>query len=162
MRKPGIICRPGFSLTELLITTIVIGILAAIAIPKLSRSSVGAGESALMADLQMMRMAIENYASDHNGTRPTYANLVGALTKYTDAAGNVSSTKTATAIYGPYLAEIPTLRASKKQGGNEIAISSMNNKYSARFGWMYDEATGTIAPNTQTDTDSTGRLYTDY
>jgi prepilin-type N-terminal cleavage/methylation domain-containing protein len=154
-------CR-GFSLTELVFVCLIIGILTAIAVPRLSRSTATAQDSALTADLALLRSAIENYTSDHKGAVPSFANFTADLTQYTDAAGNVSTTKTATAIYGPYIAAIPTLPASSKQGGNQVASPSTNNKNSGKYGWIYDETTGGVVPNTMNETDATGKLYSSY
>src|SRR5689334_5123268 len=109
--------RRGFSLTEVIIVCLILGILTAIAVPRLSRSSAGAQDSALVSDLALLRSAIENYTSDHKGAFPAYANFTTAMTQYTDAAGNGSATKTSTAIYGPYIAAIPPQPAGSKKGG---------------------------------------------
>jgi prepilin-type N-terminal cleavage/methylation domain-containing protein len=154
--------RRGFSLLEVVFACLIIGILTAIAIPRLSRSSAGAQDAALSSDLALLRSAIENYASDHNGAFPPCANFATALTRYSDAAGNLSATKTSTAIYGPYIAAIPALPASSKKGGVEVCNSSTNNSNSARYGWIYDETTGAIVANSMSDKDATGKLYNAY
>ena len=40
--------KPGFSLIELVVVIVIIAIIGAIAIPKMSRGSVGAGDSSLI------------------------------------------------------------------------------------------------------------------
>jgi prepilin-type N-terminal cleavage/methylation domain-containing protein len=154
--------RRAFSLTEVIFVCLIIGILTAIAIPRLSRSSAGAQDSALSSDLAILRTAIENYSSDHKGAFPPFANFAAAMTQYTDPAGNVSSTRTSTAIYGPYIPAIPALPASSKKGGAELASPGMNDRNSGRYGWIYDETTGAIAPNTMNEQDATGKLYASY
>ena len=61
----------GFSLVELVIVMTIIGLLAAIAIPRFSQASAGAGEAALRADLHIMRQAIDYYAAEHEGDWPS-------------------------------------------------------------------------------------------
>ncbi len=59
--------KRAFSLIELVIVVVIIGIVAAIAIPRMSRGSEGAAESSLVADLSVMRKAIDLYAVEHIG-----------------------------------------------------------------------------------------------
>ena len=46
---------------------VILGIIAAIAIPRLSRGSDGAAEGALKRDLQVLRGALELYRAEHDG-----------------------------------------------------------------------------------------------
>src|ERR1041384_906182 len=92
--------RGGFSLIELVIVIVIIGIIAAIAIPRMSRGSAGAGDSALSGDLSVLRNAIDMYNTEHQAfPSGTATNVADVLTKYTDASGNVSTTKTSTYMY---------------------------------------------------------------
>jgi prepilin-type N-terminal cleavage/methylation domain-containing protein len=103
--------RRGFSLIELVIVVVIIGIIAAIAIPRMSRGTAGAGDSALGGNLNVLRNAIELYASEHGSKFPTGAtgaDVEKLLTQYSDESGtDVGATKTAARIYGPYLRKIP-------------------------------------------------------
>jgi prepilin-type N-terminal cleavage/methylation domain-containing protein len=56
----------GFTLIELLIVVVVIGILAAVAIPKFSNSKEKALKSAAFADLRNLSTAQESFFSDSN------------------------------------------------------------------------------------------------
>ncbi|MHC4943440.1 MAG: type IV pilin protein [Planctomycetota bacterium] len=91
--------RSGFTLVELLIVVIILGILAAIVVPQFSASSLEAREAALMTDLAAMRGAIELYRVQHNETYPgpLWADFVTQLTTQTDVTGAAGTD------FGPYL-----------------------------------------------------------
>lgn len=152
--------RRGFSLIELVIVIVIIGVLAAIAIPRLSRGASGAGDSALSGNLKILRTAIDLYATEHGGAFPTAADVVDQLTKFTDENGNVSATRTGNFIYGPYLRSVPPLPVGARKGSTGIDVAA--NATNANVGWIYDPATGTIRANTTTETDARGTLYSAY
>ena len=62
--------RKGFTLIELLIVVVIIGILAAIAIPKFEHTKGKANVSAIKSDLRNLMSAQESYYYDYQ----TYAN----------------------------------------------------------------------------------------
>ena len=59
--------RKGFTLIELLIVVVIIGILAAIAIPKFSNTKEKAYVAAMKSDLRNMATYEEQYAADNGG-----------------------------------------------------------------------------------------------
>jgi len=81
---------------------IILGILAAVAIPQFSASSTDAKIAALKSNLASIRGALELYAVQHAGNYPS-AGILNQITLYTDADGATSTTKTAVYKYGPYL-----------------------------------------------------------
>jgi prepilin-type N-terminal cleavage/methylation domain-containing protein len=58
--------RKGFSLIELLIVVVIIGILAAIAIPKFANTKEKAYVAQMKSDLKNLAGAQESYFADHN------------------------------------------------------------------------------------------------
>ncbi|QOJ01819.1 MAG: prepilin-type N-terminal cleavage/methylation domain-containing protein [Phycisphaeraceae bacterium] len=147
----------GFSLVELVIVVVIIGIIAAIAVPRMSRGARGASDSALSANLSILRNAITMFETE-NGSYPTATNFVTQLTTFSDGAGNTSATKTGDFIYGPYLQTVPPLPVGAKKGKNGIAAAD-----GANVGWIYVEATGTIRANcADAEVDERGVKYNTY
>ncbi len=150
--------KRGFSLLEVVIVVAIIAILAAIGIPRMSRGSRGAGDSALRADLAVLRNAVDLYAAEHQGTYPATLTIADQLTKYTDTQGTPSATKVAPYIYGPYIRDIPTLPVGGHKGDKVIAESN-----EVDVGWIYTPATGAIKANTiASEKDDAGTAYSEY
>jgi prepilin-type N-terminal cleavage/methylation domain-containing protein len=154
--------RPGFSLIELVIVVVIIGVIGAIAVPRTSSCAERSAESSLTADLSTLRRAIERYRAEHGGDHPTdVATIVAQLTQYTDAQGNTSTIKTATKRYGPYLRSIPAIRLGKNKGSNAIRDNGIPG--AGNQGWFYRPATGEFYANTHdTELDSRGVRYNSY
>ena len=75
--------RKGFTLIELLIVVVIIGILAAIAIPKFANTKEKAYVASMKSDLRNLVTAQEAYFSDNT----TYASSTGSLTAYNSSTG---------------------------------------------------------------------------
>lgn len=64
----------GFTLIELLVVILIIGILAAIAIPSFVNQRSKAFDAAAKSNLRTAESAMETYSTDHNGTYPASVN----------------------------------------------------------------------------------------
>ena len=91
--------KKGFTLIELLIVVVIIGILAAIAIPKFANTKDKAYVAAMKSDLRNLATYEEQYAADNNG-----AYFAGTATMATPLQGFTPSqnvTITAAIVAGP-------------------------------------------------------------
>ena len=160
----------GFTLVEILIVVIILGILAAIVIPQFSNAAQGARETSLKETTSHLRSQITVYKSQHRDIAPGFANgattatsadFLEQMTNYSDESGNVSTTPSAVYKYGPYLPKTPVNPLSNLgtmtivNGGG--AIPSADNT----TGWIYKPDTLEIMPNS-TGTDANGVAFASY
>lgn len=162
-RKNSLTGHKGFSLIELVIVVVIIGIIGAIAVPRMSRGAKGASDSAVTANLAVLRNALDLYATEHGGDYPTAANMPNALLQYTDTSGTTSATKTATAIYGPYIRAVPKLPVGANKGESDFTTTAPGSSATANCGWYYDETTGAVKANCKdTEVDDGAVKYNTY
>ena len=145
MSRHSINVRKGFTLVEILIVVIILGILAAIVIPKFANASLEAQTANLHSQLQTVRAAIQLYRVQHRDTAP---DLVGsnwaAFTDKTDSFGNPSVNPN---DWGPYMQNEPR---------NPLANSDViSDTATPGVGWVYDKASGQIAATS----DNQGTLF---
>ncbi len=152
--------QPGFTLIEMLIVVIVLGILAAIIIPQIAVSTDDAKLNTLQTNLNGVRNAVELYYFEHNSTYPgavpttkpadvtdTKTAFIAQLARYTDASGNIANAKDATYKYGPYIknGKLPTNPYNDK---SDVVIDSTETDITERDstatdnGWKFYYLTG--------------------
>ncbi len=139
----------GFTLVEILIVVVILGILAAIVIPQFTNASEAARASNLNSQLQAIRSQLELYQIQHNGTYPTLAQMDGN----TDAAGrtfdnliNITSAAGGIVVagpntFGPYLQKPPL---NPFEASATVAAAGAT---AAGVGWTYNAVTGEILAN---------------
>jgi len=160
--------RKAFTLVELIIVIIILGILAALAIPQFVTSTTEAQEATLKANLQVMRNAINLYYHQHRSTYPGAVKTDGTgtatvdadnpdafvkqLTSFTNDMGKISATLDRTNYpCGPYImTAIPASPVSRT--GTSVNVVKVTNDAGAMTadgttGWMYSKQTGQIIAN---------------
>ena len=134
----------GFTLIELMIVVAIIGILAAIAIPKFASLLRKSGEGASKGNLGAIRSALSIYYGDMEGQYP--------------------STLASLTVSGKYLTSIPMAKAPNYH--TDSAGERDNAAANDAGGWNYDNTAtdanlGTLLVNC-THTDTKGTIWTSY
>ncbi|HET6428437.1 MAG TPA: prepilin-type N-terminal cleavage/methylation domain-containing protein [Phycisphaerae bacterium] len=144
----------GFTLVEILIVVIILGILAAIVIPQFTEASNDARKSQLVSDLQTVRSQVELYKVQHLERLPSVnesaaadpTNFVNRMTKKTDHTGKLDDN----GLFGPYLQKFPTNPfASTEQDGVTFGAVDPAPGNDAT-GWYFNTSTGKFSANDST------------
>lgn len=123
----------AFTLVEILIVVVILGILAAMVVPQFASASESARSSNMTGSLQVIRSQLELFESHHN-RYPSLLELDTAwnvLTSRTDVAGDVGVVD-GVHIYGPYIMKMPI---NPFEGSESVSDTA-----AAGVGWVYDEA----------------------
>ena len=146
--------RNGFTLVEILIVVVILGILAAIVIPQFTEASNEARMSSLVSDLQTVRSQIELFKIQHTDALPGAAGSItvaGALTLYTNADGTKAATQApGDGRFGPYLQKIPTNPFATDNGDQIVSADSSpdpNDGGTDDPGWFFNTLTGAFGAN---------------
>jgi general secretion pathway protein G len=136
--------KRGFTLVEILIVVVILGILAAIVIPQFTQASTEAKTNSLCSDLQTLRSQIELYKVQHNDVAPNAGdgdpNFHDQMVFTSAADGTVSTNKVRTAAFnlGPYLERVP------ENPFNNLDTIGPAGTTDNSVGWAYDPNTGEI------------------
>jgi len=157
-----LINKKGFTLIEILIVIIVLGILAMIIVPQITVSTDDAKVSTVQSDLSALRSAIEIYYAQHGNKYPGQTGtdgvantnnvttaataMVAQLTQYTAANGKVSVAKVGTYQYGPYIKGL-TLPTNPFNDATSVVCDATSDitatrAISASDGWKFHFNTG--------------------
>ena len=149
----------GFTLVEILIVVIILGILASIIIGLIGNTSKDAGVSSLKDNLRSIRSAVQIYLAQH-ATYPSGPSFADQMTLYSDASGATVTARDPAHPYGPYILAMPPMPVGTEKGKTTVTTSTT---YSAGYGWRYDATTGQFKPNLpDTDVDDQGVAFNTY
>jgi prepilin-type N-terminal cleavage/methylation domain-containing protein len=146
--------RKAFTLVEILIVVIIMGILAMIIVPRYTQASGDARESSVRSDVQTVRSQIEVYRAQHSGRGPHLdsdgsldtANMTARLLGQTDESGKLGA-----GTLGPYLRLWPENPCSDKSVAASVAFgAAARPPRDASTGWYYSTTTGTFSANSTT------------
>lgn len=163
----------AFTLVEILIVVVILGVLAIIVLPLVAGSSISAKESALAHDLQMLRRFVLIYKTQHLETGPGYPNgdttqapteqaFIDQMTLASNPAGQTAAPGTAGFERGPYMMKIPVnplnnLDTVHMLGDGENFPAGADNSH----GWIYKAATSEVRSDSM-GSNSSGKSYYDY
>ncbi|MGH7441960.1 MAG: type II secretion system protein [bacterium] len=153
----------GFTLVELMIVVAIIGILAAVAIPKFAQMLEKSREGATKGNLGGLKSAVSNYYADQQGNYPQ--TVLDTTTWSTDVGGQPT---TYPAFIPNYMDVVPavkvtaqnTINAANVNGGpgvgNSAAEVTTGNWGAPAFvastagaGWKYDNTNGSMWVNSE-------------
>jgi general secretion pathway protein G len=153
--------KSGFTLVEILIVVIILGILAAIVIPQFTNASQDARKSSLVSQLQTLRSQIELFKLQHGDNLP---NLIGGddtatppdvsnwdlFMKQTDDQTYAAWAAPAVGkkAFGPYMQAAPK---NPLNGYGKVVDGDGTAAAGSAAGFIYDYSTSAPTP--------TGRIY---
>jgi len=136
--------KSGFTLVEILIVVIILGILAAIIIPQFTDASTDAKQSSLDSNLQTLQSQFELYKVQHNDVYPwddgagaldTNANIATKLTTKTDVDGAAGGN------FGPYMQNVA---GNPFCDNDPVVFAGAVGDDAGSVDWVIDVATGAI------------------
>lgn len=129
----------GFTLVEMLVIVILLGILAVIVIPQFTDASDDARDAAVKSNLHRIRNQIGLYKAEHHDTYPSKQRFLEQMMTKTHPDGTLGGD------LGPYLPVIPT-----NPYNNDLTVKSQNNDNGlgdGKSGWHYNAKTGRFSAN---------------
>lgn len=154
--------KSGFTLVEILIVVIILGILAAIVIPQFTNASQDARKSSLTSQLQTLRSQIELFKLQHGDTLPDLAGVGSGTIKGWDLMMTATNAAGATPsgtdkVFGPYMQAIPINPLNGQSGVIDGTVDTTTAptawtttaSVAATTGFIYDYNSG----------NGTGRIY---
>ena len=163
--------QKGFTLVELMIVVAIIGVLAAVAIPKFADMLEKSREGATKGNLSAIKSAVSNYYADQQGVYPL------TLDTQTSTIGGVGYT----GFQPNYIDILPSVKVSAKYTGNTVADTGKGpgignsagtftygnwavpgfSAGSSGKGWKYNNGSGDVWVNSGM-LDMSGNSYTVY
>lgn len=137
----------AFSLVEMVMVVLTIGIIAMIAVPRMSQAAGDAKASAILANIRVLQNALDMYEAEHGNRSPAH-NPDGTVSTDGDRfakrlTGTTSEDGRIGGLFGPYLLRIPP------NPGNGLATVRIDGPPAgaATAGWRYDTTARSILPD---------------
>ena len=128
----------GFTLVELIIVLLILGVLAAIIVPKISNYVEDAKSVGTFSQLKNIRSAFELYRTQHNNKYPTLADLQSNWSVMINNT-NIDGTISVDGKFGPYMQQPP-----KNPWTESSLVINIVSAGDMSDGWRYNENTGEI------------------
>jgi general secretion pathway protein G len=153
----------AFTLVEILIVVIILGILAAIVLPKFSNASAEARASMLADNLRLFRSQIQVYKEQHMGIPPgpDAQTFCDQMTKASNRNGETAAPGTPGFTYGPYFSQMPMNPINGKNTVQIISAGNFPTSAADANGWVYQPSTVTFSADC-VGSDEGGRSFFDY
>jgi len=163
----------GFTLIEILIVVVILGILSSIVIPQFTTASHQTREATLKDCLRYLRTQVQVYKAQHAnvppgfpdddpGQAPDATTFVAQMTQYTDDSGHVNGGLSDVYRWGPYLSEMPANPMTSTNGILVVEGPSMPAPNPSQpYGWIYNPRLQQIRANLL-GTDEAGTPYAGY
>lgn len=154
----------AFTLIELMLVVVILGILAGIVIASMSSPAAQAREATLKGQLRAMRAQIFLYKLQHGDVLPATTTLADVMTHRSDLAGNITTSgDSASYPCGPYIVSFP---ANPFNGRTDVTPVAANAPIQPddQSGWLYqvDGAGGFIFVANLSANDSNGKPLSEY
>lgn len=138
--------KKGFTLVEILIVVIILGILAAIVIPQFTSASDDARKNSLTSQVQTLRSQIELYKLQHTSdSSELFATTTSDVTQWQELVNKTEEDGdlNVAGIYGPYLQTLPV---NNLNGFSKVVVETVANEATHDpaddAGFVYDSDSG--------------------
>ena len=162
----------AFTLMEVLIVVVVVGLLATLVIPKFSAANQQTKQNSLKDDLQYLRTQIAVFKAQHQEVPPGYPNgdptaapttdaFALQMTQHTSIACQANQNYSSNYQYGPYLKQLPANPMNSLSTLTMVGNNQPMPDPDGRTGWIYKAQTQEIIANVKGKDDS-GIPYSAY
>lgn len=126
------VVRRAFTLVEILIVVVILGILAAIVVPQFANARREAAQGTTVYELEKLRRAVDVYMARHDNRAPEIVEGDGTWGELISTGGQYLKS----APLNPYVGDVNARRI--------VIRETPDDAYHMDYGWIYDNSTGRI------------------